>query len=234
MKTQSSLANGDDRVLFLTSPLVIRRVGAMKDRILTDNLRPPWFPKPQVTGVPIVRPELPLHPSQKLLQDARIQRLFRRVQGLRTKKRLGLWVVNSSQARMKAQGAKLVHSKAEVTWAPLQVRLILPQTLIGGVDHGWVFHHAAVHLVSLIFTVWTNYYLLEGVATSSTPPTPQLTRRKLELLPRSGNTSATPSPLASPKMAQSTPASRPSPFGAARFVSPARTRFSCPDRSIGI
>jgi len=54
--------------------------------------------------------------------------------------------------------------------------------------------------------------------TSSTPPTPQLTRRKLELLPRSGNTSTTPSPLASPKMAQSNPANRPSPFGAARPV----------------
>ncbi|KAI0249847.1 hypothetical protein BJV78DRAFT_1223819 [Lactifluus subvellereus] len=54
--------------------------------------------------------------------------------------------------------------------------------------------------------------------TSSTPPTPQITRRKLELLPRSGNTSTTPSPLASPKMTQSNPASRPSPFGAARPV----------------
>ncbi|KAH9999198.1 hypothetical protein BJV74DRAFT_949882 [Russula compacta] len=54
--------------------------------------------------------------------------------------------------------------------------------------------------------------------TSSTPPTPQLTRRKLELLPRSGNTSTTPSPLASPKMAQSNPASRPNPFGAAKPV----------------
>jgi translation initiation factor 4B len=54
--------------------------------------------------------------------------------------------------------------------------------------------------------------------TSSTPPTPQLTRRKLELLPRSGNTSSTPSPLASPKMAQSNPANRPSPFGAAKPV----------------
>ncbi len=149
MKTQSSLANGDDRVLFLISPLVIRRVGAMKDRILTDNLRPLRFPKPQVTGVPIVRPGLPLRPSPKLLQDVRIQRSFRRVQGLRTKKRPGLLVVNSSQVRMKAQGAKLVHSRVEVTWAPLQVYPILPQTVIGGVDHGRVFHHAAVHLVSL-------------------------------------------------------------------------------------
>ncbi|KAH9959676.1 hypothetical protein BC827DRAFT_1261032 [Russula dissimulans] len=54
--------------------------------------------------------------------------------------------------------------------------------------------------------------------TSSNPPTPQLTRRKLELLPRSGNTSTTPSPLASPKMSQSNPASRPNPFGAAKPV----------------
>lgn len=53
---------------------------------------------------------------------------------------------------------------------------------------------------------------------SSTPPTPQLTRRKLELLPRSGNTSTTPSPIASPKMAQSNPVNRPSPFGAAKPV----------------
>ena len=64
-----------------------------------------------------------------------------------------------------------------------------------------------------------NNHLLEGTATSSTPPTPQLTRRKLELLPRTGTASSTPSPLASPKMSQSTPASRPSPFGAAKFVS---------------
>jgi len=54
--------------------------------------------------------------------------------------------------------------------------------------------------------------------TSSTPPTPQLTRRKLELLPRTGPASSTPSPLASPKMPQSSPASRPSPFGAAKPV----------------
>ncbi|KAI0059200.1 RNA-binding domain-containing protein [Artomyces pyxidatus] len=55
--------------------------------------------------------------------------------------------------------------------------------------------------------------------TSSTPPTPQLTRRKLELLPRSGTTSGTPSPLASPKMAQNnahTP--RANPFGTAKPV----------------
>ncbi|KAH9057899.1 hypothetical protein EDB87DRAFT_1628776 [Lactarius vividus] len=43
------------------------------------------------------------------------------------------------------------------------------------------------------------------------PPSDIITRRKLELLPRSGNTSTTPSPLASPKMAQSNPANRPSP-----------------------
>jgi len=72
--------------------------------------------------------------------------------------------------------------------------------------------------------IWNNH-LLESTATSSTPPTPQLARRKLELLPRTGTASSTPSPLASPKMSQSSPASRPSPFGSAKFVSPGPSRF---------
>ncbi|KAJ7914834.1 hypothetical protein B0H13DRAFT_2001300, partial [Mycena leptocephala] len=56
---------------------------------------------------------------------------------------------------------------------------------------------------------------------SSTPPTPQLSRRKLELLPRSGTASTAPSPLSSPKIGPTPPASaapRSSPFGAARPV----------------
>ncbi|KAJ7677329.1 hypothetical protein B0H17DRAFT_1079408 [Mycena rosella] len=56
---------------------------------------------------------------------------------------------------------------------------------------------------------------------SSTPPTPQLNRRKLELLPRSGNVSTVPSPLSSPKIGPSPPVSaipRSSPFGAAKPV----------------
>ncbi|KAJ7274583.1 hypothetical protein B0H12DRAFT_1089306 [Mycena haematopus] len=57
---------------------------------------------------------------------------------------------------------------------------------------------------------------------SSTPPTPQLNRRKLELLPRSGNASSAPSPLSSPKIGPTPPASggapRSSPFGAAKPV----------------
>jgi translation initiation factor 4B len=59
------------------------------------------------------------------------------------------------------------------------------------------------------------------IASDSSPPTPQLARKKLELLPRSGNASASPSPLSSPKMGPSLPAtsnSRGSPFGAARYV----------------
>ncbi|TFK19689.1 RNA-binding domain-containing protein [Coprinopsis marcescibilis] len=56
-----------------------------------------------------------------------------------------------------------------------------------------------------------------GSPTDSTPPTPQ--RRKLELLPRSGNVSKSPSPLSSPKLAsQAAGASRANPFGAAKPV----------------
>ncbi|KAF9267650.1 hypothetical protein L218DRAFT_954843 [Marasmius fiardii PR-910] len=57
---------------------------------------------------------------------------------------------------------------------------------------------------------------------TSTPPTPQMSRRKLELLPRSGSGSNVPSPLSSPKIGPSPTASggsaRTNPFGAARPV----------------
>ncbi|KAJ6612237.1 hypothetical protein B0H10DRAFT_2052776 [Mycena sp. CBHHK59/15] len=55
---------------------------------------------------------------------------------------------------------------------------------------------------------------------SSTPATPQLNRRKLELLPRSGNVSTAPSPLSSPKIGPTPPvsATRSSPFGGAKPV----------------
>jgi len=57
---------------------------------------------------------------------------------------------------------------------------------------------------------------------NSTPPTPQLARRKLELLPRSGSASASASPLSSPKMGPTPPVSggttRGNPFGGARPV----------------
>ncbi|EIW57790.1 uncharacterized protein TRAVEDRAFT_38170 [Trametes versicolor FP-101664 SS1] len=52
---------------------------------------------------------------------------------------------------------------------------------------------------------------------NSTPPTPQMGRRKLELLPRSSSsTSATPSPLASPNPSHTS--ARSNPFGAAKPV----------------
>jgi translation initiation factor 4B len=56
-----------------------------------------------------------------------------------------------------------------------------------------------------------------SLANDSTPPTPQPGRRKLDLLPRSGNVSASPSPLSSPKMGPTPPTSRSNPFGAARY-----------------
>ncbi|KAG9315124.1 hypothetical protein JVU11DRAFT_4247 [Chiua virens] len=52
--------------------------------------------------------------------------------------------------------------------------------------------------------------------TGSTPPTPQISRKKLELLPRSSTGSTSPSPLSSPKLAPNAP--RPNPFGAAKPV----------------
>ncbi|KAH7912305.1 hypothetical protein BJ138DRAFT_1148629 [Hygrophoropsis aurantiaca] len=64
----------------------------------------------------------------------------------------------------------------------------------------------------------TRPRVTSGVSpTNSTPPTPQLGRRKLELLPRSGN-STSPSPLSSPKISPAVPVARANPFGAARPV----------------
>jgi translation initiation factor 4B len=56
--------------------------------------------------------------------------------------------------------------------------------------------------------------------TGSTPPTPQMGRRKLELLPRTGSASVAPSPLSSPNLAPSspTPSNRANPFGGAKPV----------------
>ncbi|KAF9223582.1 hypothetical protein BS17DRAFT_780855 [Gyrodon lividus] len=53
---------------------------------------------------------------------------------------------------------------------------------------------------------------------SSTPPTPQISRKKLELLPRSSTSSTSPSPLSSPKLASNPSAPRANPFGAAKPV----------------
>ncbi|OBZ72667.1 putative RNA-binding protein sce3 [Grifola frondosa] len=66
---------------------------------------------------------------------------------------------------------------------------------------------------------------------SSTPPTPQLARRKLELLPRSNVTSAAPSPLASPNpAATSTVHHRANPFGAAKPVDVSAKESAVADR----
>lgn len=54
--------------------------------------------------------------------------------------------------------------------------------------------------------------------TGSVPSTPQMGRRKLDLLPRSGAPSVQPSPLSSPKSASHNTAPRSSPFGAAKPV----------------
>ncbi|KDQ59215.1 hypothetical protein JAAARDRAFT_33951 [Jaapia argillacea MUCL 33604] len=66
--------------------------------------------------------------------------------------------------------------------------------------------------------------------TNSTPPTPQMGRRKLELLPRSAGASATPSPLSSPKAASGTSSARSNPFGAAKPVDVSARESAVTDR----
>ena len=118
LKTQSSLANGDDKVLSLISVPVTHRVGAMTGLQLIVRHR---FPIPRVTGVPTAPPALPLRPNPRLQDASPRLSSARRVQGRRTKKRPGLSVANSSRVRMMAQGVSLARIEAEVTWAPRRV-----------------------------------------------------------------------------------------------------------------
>ena len=148
MRTQNSLANGDDKDLSLISVPETRRVGAMTGLLLIDSPRPLLFPITRVTGVPTAPPGLPL-PRPRLLRNVKIQVSARRVEGRRTEKRPGLSVANSNRARMKAPGVSLARIEAEVTWAPRQVYLLIHlRTMIGGADQGQVSHHTAAHLVS--------------------------------------------------------------------------------------
>ncbi len=66
----------------------------------------------------------------------------------------------------------------------------------------------------LLPTPFSSQNSFRPLASSSVPPTPQMGRRKLELLPRSG-ASAAPSPLSSPNPAN-TSQQRASPFGNAK------------------
>jgi hypothetical protein len=119
LKTQSFLANGDDKVHSLISVLATHRVGAMTVLQLTALTARQRFPIPRVTGVPAAPPAL-LRPNPRL-QDARTRLSpARRVQGRLIKKRPGLSVASSNRVRMMAQGVSLAHIEAEVTWAPRQ------------------------------------------------------------------------------------------------------------------
>jgi hypothetical protein len=118
LKTQSSLANGDDKVHSLISVPATHRVGAMTDLHLTVRQR---FPIPRVTGVPTAHPALLRRPNPRLQDASPRVSPARRVQGRRTKKRPGLSVASSNRVRMMAQGVSLAHIEAEVTWGPRQV-----------------------------------------------------------------------------------------------------------------
>ena len=62
----------------------------------------------------------------------------------------------------------------------------------------------------------TEQELNDLSASGSVPSTPQMGRRKLELLPRSSNASAQPTPLSSPKSSSHQTTAKPNPFGIAK------------------
>ena len=136
---------------------------------------------------------------------------------LQTQKTTGLSAASLNLASPPMQALQvlvLAVYEADPIWA-LQRTLPVPRTMTtGGVP---VVSHAAVLLVRSHLTPLVSLRSPRNPASNSTPPTPQMSRRKLELLPRSSAPSAVPSPLSSPNPSNP-PAPRANPFGAAKWV----------------
>lgn len=129
-----------------------------------------------------------------------------------TKKMFGSLAQSSSRQQLKkARAAGLVAYEPKPKRHSLWLMRVIGETPLGR-----SLAHVATSLVRE--GLCTQYLIPDhSLANGSTPPTPQMGRRKLDLLPRSGNVSASPSPLSSPKMGPTPPASsRSNPFGAAR------------------
>lgn len=121
--------------------------------------------------------------------------------------------VRSSSHRRRRKG-KVVNLEVRVLNPKQHTPLLMKVT--GGAPPERGLPHVVTPLVSGNFTRRSTI-LHYRLANDSAPPTPQMSRRKLDLLPRSDNASASPSPLSSPKMGPTPPASsRSNPFGTAR------------------
>ena len=126
----------------------------------------------------------------------------------------GQWEAGSSHPKMPGAGileAGLVaFAEEEIT---MLLPLVLPKRIIGVVRlvHGFLAAVAAVRvcICPLFVGSWPDN---PSLAVDSVPSTPQMGRRKLELLPRSGSQSTAQTPLSSPKMA-SAQAAKANPFG---------------------
>jgi hypothetical protein len=136
-------------------------------------------------------------------------------------RKCGHVVAASSQPRIRLPVVSVEEASAVETWDRLVSHLHRhPQKSLstGGLR---VLRASTVLLVSVVPQCQSSF-CSPGIATNSTPPTPQMGRRKLELLPRATGASAGPSPLSSPRMAHSPSGSstpRSNPFGDARYAS---------------
>ncbi len=216
---QNSMEIGVARALSLTSHLL--EIPLIGDSTLIPLAMPPLH-HTQITlqiGVPIVQRHVPLHQKSMLpLTGAVLLASNLMNQAPQMPKKLGLSEASSNQVMADPQAVDLDPRGAGPTWVPPKIPPALPRRTIGGgqdVSRGaaLLVRHSPNKYCPRCSCITLDSLVL---ASSSTPPTPQMSRRKLELLPRSNAPSAVPSPLSSPNPSNTPMAPRSNPFGAAK------------------
>ena len=209
---QNSTVPGDATVLFLICKILV--AGHLPVIALYQVLQ-----KGPAIGAPVAHRAPQSMNQNHHLTSAKAQaspyRKARRA--LQTRKKSGVKAASLFHPLAVNQKRDLEVYGVEATWRLLRTTVV--KKVIGEVP---LALEPVASLVRFFHRTYLSLFTLVLVlASNSTPPTPQMGRRKLELLPRSGNASATPSPLSSPKMGPTPPTSssstRANPFGAARY-----------------
>jgi hypothetical protein len=218
--TRSLPALGDGTALCLICPVAAMFLGVGLRETEPDLRRLP-FPTMSTNGDQAVLP-LASHPGSSshlhLNVSDRDSRKERR--GRRIAKKLGAKAVVSSHRRNPHLAGLVQASVVRIQRDP-EILLLHRPRMSRAIGDPLGLHGSTANPVRTSASPLRclhSHCPIFAIATTSTPPTPQMGRRKLELLPRSGP-SAAPSPLSSPRMAPAssgTNTPRSNPFGDAK------------------
>lgn len=204
-------------VLFQINP--VTALGGGTTVLLVSLPRPPCLTM-HPTGAPLVLPHVPRLSRPRTLKvgsgEGDLARVNLRLRGPRTPKMSGSGARSFVPVHLRRPASGLAAGSVACGETRVDLSLLPPAQLslrrVIGDGHGR-FPEIRLHVCSL--SRRSSYrYSSCPLANSSTPPTPHMGRRKLELLPRSSSGSAAPSPLASPN--PSTAGAKANPFGAAK------------------